>query len=321
MGMNRPISKLEPAQHRFSSACCQRIALRISICALVLATGCATLRDRNPIDEDVIIARQLSQQGVDARQEGDWSAAEDRFRSAIKYCPEDHTARVHYAECLWRRGASEEAIDELSKAIELSDGNDVDSISRMGEMAQQMGDTDAANKLVVHALGVNPTNAKAWKLKASLLRAAGRDEASLACYHRALSYSPDDKDIQAATAEIYFANDRPDRAVAVLDRVLLDFEPGERRGEVLHMRGLALAQLKRTREAIESLELARDSSTMPSGELLADLGDLQLQSGQLAEARQTIDDAFRIATSRERVRLEKMQGVLAAQLSEATIVR
>ena len=300
-----------------------RFARCVSVLVLLLAigpTGCATLRNRNPIDEEVIIARQLSQQGVDARQDGDWTLAEERFRSAIKYCPEDHTARVHFAECLWRRGAADDATKELTKAIELSGGSDVDSIARLGEMLNQMGNKDSAAKLVAHALNVNPKNAQAWKLHASLLHDEGKLDESLAGYHRALVYAPGDAEVLASTAEIYYEANRPHRAVAVLERVFSETEMELAPTRLLHLHGLALAQLERNHEAVHSLLLARNSMGQPSAELLADLAETQIANGQVADATATIDQAFRIASAEDRIRLQELSSTVAA-LRREQIVR
>ncbi len=292
--------------------CSQILVLLVS----VIAPGCATLRNRNPIDEEVIIARQLSQQGVDARQDGDWTLAEERFRSAIKYCPKDHTARVEYAECLWRRGAADDATKELTKAIELSGGTDVDSIARLGEMLHQMGSKESASRLVDHALTVDPTNSDAWKLHASLLRDKGELDRSLAAYHRALAYAPNDAEVLAATAEIYYAGDRPHRAVAVLERVFSETEMEYAQTRLLHLHGLALAKLKRHDEAVHSLMLARKSVQKPSAGLLADLAESQVANGQVSEAAITIDDAFRVANADDRIRLQELHNVVAAMHRE-----
>ena len=284
------------------------------------SSGCATLRNRNPIDEEVIIARQLSQQGVDARQDGDWTLAEERFRSAIKYCPKDHTARVQYAECLWRRGASDDATQELTKAIDLSGGSDVDSIARLGEMLNQMGNKDSSARLVEHALTIDPQNAHAWKLHASLLRDKGELEKALAGYHRALAYAPDDADVLAATAEIYYQANRPHRAVAVLDRVFSETEKELASTRLLRLHGLALAKLERNDEAIQSLTLARNSMQEPTADLLADLAESQLANDQVADAAATIDEAFRIATAGDRIRLQNLQSTVAA-INRAQMIR
>ena len=100
----------------------------------VVFAGCASLENRQPIDEDLVIARQLSQQGMDAMLSGNWVAAESRFRNAVRYSPRDHVARGKYAECLWQRGEHERALDQVKRAIDHSDGEDPRLIVTFGEM-------------------------------------------------------------------------------------------------------------------------------------------------------------------------------------------
>ena len=238
------------------------------------------------------------------------------FRSAIKYCPDDHTARVHYAECLWRRGEADEATQELAKAIDLSGGTDVDSIARLGEMLHQMGNSESAMGLVNRALSVNPKNPMVWKLRGSLLYERGQLNEALAAYHRALVYAPNDAVIQTATAEIYYKANRPHRAVAVLERLFGDAEMEQIPTRTLHLHGLALARLNRSGDAVQSLALARDSAEVPSSELLADLAESQIANDQISDASQTIDDAFRIANASDRVRLAELQNLVVSRRRE-----
>ncbi|MCA9212584.1 MAG: tetratricopeptide repeat protein [Planctomycetales bacterium] len=260
----------------------------------------------------MIIARQLVQQGIDAQTEDDWVVAEERFRSAIKYSPKDHTARVHYAECLWRRGAADDATLELARAIDLSGGTDVDSIARLGQMLKQTGNSASAAKLAQRGLNVDPTNPYAWKLHAELLHESNKLDESLAAYHRALAYAPDDADVRTATAQIYLEANRANRTVAVLERLFRDQGPTAATTEQLHLHGLALAKLQRHDDAIASFQLARQSTDAPSSELYADLAQSQIAVNRLTDAWRSIDDGIRIANSADRGRLEELQRIVVA---------
>ena len=81
MGMDVHLDRIDRclAMPPGTSSSARLVVISVAVVVTSISNGCASLRNRNPIDEEVIIARQLSQQGVDARQDGDWTLAEDRF--------------------------------------------------------------------------------------------------------------------------------------------------------------------------------------------------------------------------------------------------
>ncbi len=106
--------------------------------------GCSHLPRRGPVAQDVIIARQLSQQGLDALHKGSLGKAEERFTQAIERCPTNTTARYQLANCLWKRGARQEAIEQLVKAIEMCGSEDVEMMVELGYMWANVGHLDQA---------------------------------------------------------------------------------------------------------------------------------------------------------------------------------
>jgi tetratricopeptide (TPR) repeat protein len=103
----------------------------------------------------------------------------------------------------------------------------------------------------------------------------------LASFHRALTLQQQYPEVQLALAEIYSAQDRPQRALATLQS-LIDSLPAEQVPvEVLAQQGLALRALGRHEDAARSLAQAAELGN-PSAELLYELARTQLLAGDSA---------------------------------------
>src|SRR3954469_5769764 len=92
-----------------------------SFCGVVALTtalmGCRVFRSHKISDESIAAARQLSLQGIDAQQRGQWDRAETLFAAAILKCPTDERARYGYAESLWQRGMWPQAVQHMEEAV------------------------------------------------------------------------------------------------------------------------------------------------------------------------------------------------------------
>ena len=92
-----------------SRCCAVRPLLTVLVSLSMCSIGCRSL----PKSDDVISCRQQMHRGLDAMAKGNWLDAEAKFRSAVETYPEDERAREHFAEALWRRGASDEALLQM----------------------------------------------------------------------------------------------------------------------------------------------------------------------------------------------------------------
>ena len=93
------------------------LGIALAAAAALLLSGCATLGRRGPVPEEVATCRELTQQGVAAMELGDWAKAESLLERAVEASPVDSTSRYHFAETLWHRGATEEALLQNIKAL------------------------------------------------------------------------------------------------------------------------------------------------------------------------------------------------------------
>ena len=122
-------------RHRRASGllCHPAVAGSIVVGLLFCSTGCRAFRIHKVSDENIAAARQLSLQGIDSQQRGQWDRAETLFAAAILKCPSDERARYGYAESLWQRGAWQQAVEHMEEAVRLS-GNDPERLVRLGQM-------------------------------------------------------------------------------------------------------------------------------------------------------------------------------------------
>ena len=265
---------------------------RIAPLTLVLAvSGCAGIRPSALCRNDVIHARQMSQQGLDAVHRGHFDQAEFCFLDAIDHSPTNSTARYQLANCLWKRGARHEAIAQLTEALQLSSGDDIEMLVELGYMHANVGNLNQAVKIAEHALSRDPHNPAVWKLHGDGLNELGRDREALVSFQRALAYDPDDARVLVATAEIYSQLGRSNRALSSANHAE-EIIPDEHIPESLYvLKSLALQELERHDEAVEVLvSLRRRRPLQPAGAIR--LAEAQAAIGKLADADRTIADAL-----------------------------
>lgn len=248
-----------------------------------------------PVSEEMAACRQFAQRGQGAIEQGNWQAAEVLFAQAIKAYPEDATARRHYADVLWRRGAQREALLQAEEALRLA-GDDAAIAVQVGEMHLAMGRLDDAHRLANAALDAQPQAGPAWALRARVAAREGQLETALADVHRALEYSPGDRPLLLESAELYRAMGRPGHALAALGALRETYAEGEEPARVPYLEGLALAALGRHSDAVDAYLLAMDRQT-PTANLLARLAEAQLQAGNVERAAHSAQQALSLEPS------------------------
>ncbi len=257
------------------------------ITLLIGSLGCRSFRSHKVSDESIAAARQLSLQGIDAQQHGQWDRAETLFAAAILKCPSDERARYGYAESLWQRGATRQAVEHMEEAVRLS-GNDPERLVRLGQMYRDRGDLAGAGRQAEAAIAVNGELAAAWALRGDILLTQGDSGGALISFHRALNYEQPLPDVQLAIARIYAQENRPQRVLATLQSLAASYPAGQVPREVLVQEGLALRALGRHQDAAGALAAAA-SLDNPPPELLCELARTQMLAGNATAARQTLN--------------------------------
>ena len=248
-----------------------------------------------PVSEEMAACRQFAQRGQAAMEQGDCTAAEALFAQAIEANPADASARRFYADALWRRGAQQAALTQAEEAHHLS-GDDPAIAVQVGQMHLAMGRIEDAFRLANAALDADPQAAGAWALRARVAARNGELGAALADLHRALEYSPGDRQLLLEAAELYRALGRPSRALATLGALRETYADSDEPARVPYLEGLALAALGRHADAVDAYRTAMDRQT-PTANLLARLAEAQFHAGQIEQAAQSAEQALALDSS------------------------
>jgi tetratricopeptide (TPR) repeat protein len=252
-------------------------------------------RRNEAVPQSVAAARQLSSRGLSAMQRNQWNDAETLLAQAVKTCPVDTEARRQYAEALWHRGATNEALSQLDEAIKLA-ADDATLYVRAGEMSQAMQRPEMAMKFAEQALDLDPKLASGWALRARITENTPAARQSLADYHRALGQKRDDPQLLLSTAELYRRMGQPQQALMTLQTLLDTYTPGEEPQQVVYLEGLAYAALERHEDAVDSFALAAQRGP-PSAEILSRLAAEQLACGRTLEADRSVQHALALEPS------------------------
>ena len=256
----------------------------------VALSGCQTLSRQGPVPKAVAHCRQLSQQGISAREHGDWEQAESLLNQAVGACPVDTEARRQYAETLWHRGAVQKAIEQLEEARRIA-GDDTALAVRVGEMYLASRQFDAARRVADQALDWDPKCAAAWALRGKTLEATGQVRRALADYQRSLGYAPGCSDVLLHLAESYRQAGEPQSALAALQNLIDTYPRGEEPPNVLYLQALALTNIGRYEESIEALSLAARRGG-PHAELFSRIAEAELLAGHPERAQAALQQAL-----------------------------
>jgi tetratricopeptide (TPR) repeat protein len=265
----------------------------IAVAVALALGGCKTLSNQGPISQSVATARQLTQQGVNAMERGDWKRAESLLARAVDLSKIDVDARRHYAEALWHRGAKAEALVQLEESRRLAP-EDPSLAVRAGELHLAMGQINNASRMSDEALRLDPKCAAAWALRGRVASALGQPRPALAQYQRALGYAPEDHELPLLVAETYRQLNMPERALVTLQSLAESYPRGEEPQRVLYLEGLAMTALGRYDDAMRVLSAAAHREA-PTPEILSQLAEAQLLSGRVAEAQFTLQQALALA--------------------------
>ena len=263
----------------------------------LLSSGCKLPGLEGPVSRSLTTSREYSRQGVAAIELGQLDRAEELLAKAVKCCPEDPEARRNYAEALWRRNQRAKAVAQLEKTISLI-GDDVSLHVRLAEMRLAMGQVEQAAREAEAALDLDPNAAASWATRARVLHAAGRGQAALADYQRALGHAPNDRRLLLEVAELYRELNEPQKALSMLHSLIDTYSPGEEPQQVLHLQGLAYGALGRHDDAVESLAAAVRRG-QPNAELLYQLAEAQSRVGHRAEAVAAAEQALALTPTHQ----------------------
>ncbi len=290
-------------------------AIGLSLAVTVVCSGCRSIRDRSA-NQKLVQARQLSLRGTDAIQRERYQDAELLFSEALKQSSLDERAHWGYASTLWERGDKTKAIQHMEESLRLS-GSNPEYAVRLGEMYLEVGDYMKARTTAESVLAANRNHAAAWALLGDTHMSEKRWSTAMECYHHALLIQADYPKVQLALAEVYRNIGKPERALAVLDRMVDLHETARHDPVALLQRGLALSDLQRHNEASEALAKASERLPPQAVDRHLQIVRAQHQIGELVSARLTLGRIRENHASNAEVqRLQSMLDMSFAHLSD-----
>jgi tetratricopeptide (TPR) repeat protein len=276
----------ERARH-VSSPTCGALGLFV---LLGVVCGCRLPGYEGPSSRSVVTCRQLSQRAAAAIDRNDWAAAETLLVEATKTCPVDTDAKRLYADALWHRGASGEAVAQIEEAARRT-ADDASLRIRLAEMRLEMGQLEAARRAADDAVAIDPRSACAWTVRGRVSRRSGDSRQALADFHRALSVDSSHTPALLELADLYLELGQPQRALSNVQGALDGYSPGDEPQSCLYLAGLAYTRMARYDEAIESLRSAA-ARGRATPEILCRLAEAEMLSGRGEEARRTVGQAL-----------------------------
>lgn len=267
----------------------QKVLLLSMIC--LMGPGCATIKRLSPIESSTVQARQLTREAEASVFDHDLDTAESKLLAAIERDPADSRSRAVLADVYWSRGQESAAVDQMAKAVDLSEGRDAEHLIKLGQMLLAAGKPDAALRHAEQVLVSDEHRADAWTLKGFAMKQLGRPEDALAAFFRSLTLRNDDSQTRVEIARIYRQSNQPGRALAILGA------PNPERQqecpyfpEVCYLRGVLLRELQRPTDAIVALQSAKRSGC-DAEDLLLHLAECQVAAGQVLQAHATLAEA------------------------------
>lgn len=257
------------------------LILAIAICPHL---GCRSFGQRKPNPVSLANARQLRLRGADALQQQKYSDAEALFAESLRHSPNDEQAHWGLAEVLYQRGECNQAAQHMNEAAKIS-GNDPARLVRLGEMQMEAGQVDQAMIQADLALASDWQHAKAWELRGRVLEKRGQSQEAMEAYHRSLLSQPNNPTVQLALASIYLQLDRPQRALATIERMSDLQNPSYDKADTWLLKGTALARLGQTEESRNCLKEASQRVNGNNSQLCLQLAKLQSELGDWSDAR------------------------------------
>ncbi|MBX7166663.1 MAG: tetratricopeptide repeat protein [Pirellulales bacterium] len=297
-----------------------RLLVALGLCLLsIMPGGCAFTQRFGSAPKAIVNSRQLSSQGISAIEREDWAEAETLLAEAVQTCDVDPQARRYYAQALWHRGATHEALAQMNEALRLS-ADDPKLLLAVAEMQAALGQTEQALARVERSLDLDPHAAAGWALHGQMMQQAGLPRRALADYQKALGYEPQNRDVLLQIAEIYRQLNDPQQAMVNLHAYLDLYADGEEPQQALYLLGQSYAAMARYDDAAETLRLALRRGP-PTGDILYQLADVEMRAGRPAAAQAIAQEMLALEPQGTRGRELYSRAALALQPAQPTLLR
>jgi Flp pilus assembly protein TadD len=163
--------------------------------------------------------RDYNQDGIYLFQRGDYAAARESFQAALALKSDDPALLYNLGECYDRLGDPVKAERTYRQCL-LEAPNHADCRHALASMLVRVGRRDDATRLVEDWLAREPRLAAAYAEDGWLWHQAGDLPRAQTRLQQALELDPHEPRALVELALVYEAMQRPDRAVALYERVL-----------------------------------------------------------------------------------------------------
>lgn len=202
--------------------------------------------------------------GIDYARRGQVNSAEEEFRKAVEFDPEEHRFHYNLATQLRELARNEEAVVECRQAVAL-----LPAAARyhflLGDLLRDVGREDEALAEYQEAIRLDPTSAVGHNSLANLLLDLGRRSEAVAEYHKALELQPGYPAPHVGLGNDLASLGRREEAVTEFRRAI-DLDP---RRPVPHVNlGRALQELGRLDEAMDAYGRALNLGYRPAADHL-----------------------------------------------------
>jgi len=184
--------------------------------ALILILACGLAGCAGPAQERI---NDYNQDGVHLFRTGDYRAALESFQAAQKLAPEDPALFYNVGQCYDHLGNPALAERNYTECVQRA-ANHAECRHALVSLLVRTGRRDEAERMVQAWLGREPQKAAAYAEDGWLALQAGDLPRAHARLQQALDLDPHEPRVLIELARIYETTQRPDRAVALYERVL-----------------------------------------------------------------------------------------------------
>ncbi len=170
-----------------------------------------------PLAQDRV--RDYNEDGVYLFQQGEFNGARETFQSALELKPNDAVLLFNVGQCYDRMDDVANAERYYNECV-VQAPNHAECRHALAKLLVRTGRKDNATQMVQAWLAREPKLAAAYAEDGWLLHEAGDLPGAQTRLHQALQLDPHDMRAQVELARVYEAMQRPDRAVALYERVL-----------------------------------------------------------------------------------------------------
>lgn len=181
---------------------------------LVGVAGCASV----DLQEK---ARDYNEDGVGLYQHGDYDHARECFQAAMSLKPNDGALLYNIGECYEHMGVNDKAEQAYRQCLEAQPSHDECRHALIALLVQENRRVEAV-KMVDEWITRDPRSSTAYAEDGWLWHKVGDLPRAQARLQQALQLDPHNQRALVELGKIYEEMHRPDRAVALYDRVLAD---------------------------------------------------------------------------------------------------